>query len=126
MMPVELVLAPGVAESASSLSYPYTNELVNSFIKACVYAYVGDEDLKNFSAFGRYGVFDVDVDFCKRLHIITLLNSAPGSLSYQYRIWGCRSRYKCYVGTEFECISLADFNIDKFKLVSASLRDFRN
>ncbi|KAF9446884.1 hypothetical protein P691DRAFT_732444 [Macrolepiota fuliginosa MF-IS2] len=35
----ELVLAPGVPDSAASLSWPYTNELVNSMLKACVYVW---------------------------------------------------------------------------------------
>ncbi len=117
-MSVELVLAPGVLDSASSLSYPYTKELINSVIKAWVYAYAGYEDIESFSAFGRYGVFDVDVDFRKRLHIITHLNSRTGSLPRQHRIWGCRYRVTSYARTEIALISLADFNVDGFKLVS--------
>ncbi|KAF9444413.1 hypothetical protein P691DRAFT_778274 [Macrolepiota fuliginosa MF-IS2] len=38
----DLVLAHGVADSASSLSWPYTNELVNSMLKACVYDWAFD------------------------------------------------------------------------------------
>ncbi|KAF9441898.1 hypothetical protein P691DRAFT_790486 [Macrolepiota fuliginosa MF-IS2] len=34
--------AHGVADSASSLSWPYTNELVNSVLKACVYEWAFD------------------------------------------------------------------------------------
>ncbi len=41
---VGLVLALGVTDSASSLPYPYTNELVNSFIKARIYTRVAGED----------------------------------------------------------------------------------
>ncbi len=119
-MPVELVLAPGVLDSASSLSYPYTNELVNSFIKARVYTDAGDEDTESFSAFGRYGAFDVDIDFRKHLHITTHLNSGLGLLPFQYWVWGCRCRDMDYVGTEIRRILLADFNVDEFKLVNAS------
>ncbi len=55
MMSVELVVARGVTDSASCLSYPYTNELVNSVIKARVYICVGHEDGESFSATGAYG-----------------------------------------------------------------------
>ncbi len=119
-MSVELVHAPGVPDSASSLSYPYTNELVNSVIKAWVYIYAGDEDAESFSVFGRYGEFQVDVDFRKRLHIDTYLISGTGSLPDQYHFWGCRCRAKNYMGTEINWISLAGFNVDGFKLVSDS------
>lgn len=119
MLSVELVIVP-VADSASSLSYPYTNELVNSVIKANVYIRVGYEDMDSFSALGQYGVFDVDIDFHKWLHIFTSFYSAPGSLPGQSQIWGCRCRYEYYVGTEINWISLADFDIDEFKMVSDS------
>ncbi len=120
MISVELVLAPGVPDSASSLSYPYTNELINSVIKAWVYIYAGDEDPESFSAFGRYGVFDVGVDFRKRLHTVTHLYSETRSLPGQGQVWGCRCRRKDYVGTRICWISLADFNVNEFKMVSAS------
>lgn len=80
MLSVELVLAPGVTDSATSLSCSYANELVNSVIKAWVYVCVGSEDFESFSAFRKYGVFDVEVDFRKRLHIATYLYGAPESL----------------------------------------------
>ncbi len=120
MMLVELVLAPGMADSASYLSYPYTNELVNSVIKAFVYIRVGTEDRESFSALGAYGVFDVDVDFHKWLHIAAYLASWPGSLPGQGQIWGCRYRFKLYMGTWIHWISLADFDVDEFHLVSTS------
>ncbi len=121
MMSVELVVAPGVADSASSLSYPYTNELVNSVIKASVYIHAGHEDWESFTAFGRYGVFDVDIDFRKYLHLLTHLFSGTGSYPAQSRIWGCRRNYNSYVGTEISWIFLAGFNVDQFKSVCASL-----
>ncbi|KAF9447449.1 hypothetical protein P691DRAFT_802338, partial [Macrolepiota fuliginosa MF-IS2] len=38
----DLIIAHGVADSASSLPWPYTNELVNSMLKACVYEWAFD------------------------------------------------------------------------------------
>ncbi len=120
-MSVELVIAPGVTDSASCLSYPYTNEMVNSYIKAYVYTNAGNESWESFSAFGRYGVFDVDIDFRKRLHIIMHFFGGTGSLTAQGHIWGCRRRSKSYMGTQIFWISLADFDVNGFKLVSAPL-----
>ncbi len=114
------MLAPGVTDSASSLSYTYTNELVNSFIKDVFYARAGDEDYESFSVLGRHGVFGVGIDFRKRLHISTRMRSGSGSFSLQSRLWGCRCRYRSYVGTNIFWITLADFDVDKFKTVGAS------
>ncbi len=115
MMSVELALASGVTDSLSSLSYPYTNELVNSFIKAWAYTYAGEEDMERFSVFGRYGAYQIDVDFRKRLHIVSHLYNGTA----YGRMWGCRCRYKLNVGSVIYWASLADFNVDEFKLVSA-------
>lgn len=121
-MSVELVLASDVLDSASSLSCPYTNELVNSIIKARVYVSVGTEDVNSFSALGAYGMFNVDVDFRKRLHIDTYIYSAAtGSHPFHFLFWGVRGCFKLYVGTEIRWFSLVEFNVDEFKLVSASL-----
>ncbi len=120
MMSVELVLAPGVTDSASALSYPSTNELVNSLVKALVYTHSGGEDPEHFSGYGRYGALQVDVDFRKRMHMFTLFHCGPGSLPYQDQVWGCKCRSKAFVGTLIYWFSLADFNVDEFKLVSAS------
>ncbi len=120
-MSVELVLAPGVTDSASSLSYPYANELVNSAIKAWVYTYAGDEDRENFSALGAFGVFYINTDFRKRLRIVTHFYVAgTGPLPVRNQVWGCRCRDKWYVRASITWISLADFDVNKFKLVSAS------
>ncbi len=118
MMSTELVLAPSVTDSAASLSYPHANELVNSFIKAWVYACVGDEDRDRFSALGAFGVFDVDIDFRKCMHIATYLYSGTGSLPSPSWFWGCRCRFKYYAGTSINWISLADFDVNEFKMVS--------
>ncbi len=120
MLSLELVLAPGVTDSALSLSYPYANELVNSAIKALVYIRVGVEDMDSFSALGAFAVLDVNIDFRKCLHIITNFSSAPDSLPRLGWAWGCRSHLKHYVGTSIIWISLADFDVDKFDTVSAS------
>ncbi len=116
-MAIELVLAPGVPDSASSLSYPYTNELVNSLIKAKVYIDIGREDEENFSTPGRFGVLDADLDFRKRLHILTNTWSASGSLPASGYLWNCEYRNKSYPGTLISWISLSKFNIDEFKSV---------
>ncbi len=116
---VDLVLAPGVGDSTSSLSYPYRNELVNSVIKDIIYIRAGAEDGDNFSVLGANGVFSVDLDFRKYLHIVTHFNSTPGSVASHGWLWGCRRRLKTYVGTDITWISLADFDVDEFKLVSA-------
>ncbi len=120
-MSVELIPAPGVADSASSLSYPYTNELVNSIIKANVYISVGDEDLESFSALGAYGVFDADIDFRKCLHIDSYQTS---SIPVPAWIWGCGRLRTCYVGTFINWVSLDDFDVDEFKIVSVSPNKF--
>ncbi len=112
LMSVELALAPGVTDSALSLSYPYTNELINSLIKALIYICVGGEHAQSFSALGVFRVFDVDIDFHKWLYIVTSLYSVydprPDSDGW---IWGCRSRFKYYMGTDIRWILLTDFNI---------------
>ncbi len=123
-MSLELVLAPGMTNSASSLSYPYTNELVNSHIKAQVYIHAGAEDVTSFSVLGRYGVFGVDIDFRKSLCIGTHLLGAFGSFTFQNHLWDCRCRLIVYVGTLIYRITLADFNVDKFKVASVSLCKF--
>lgn len=76
-MSAELVLASGVTDSGSTLSYPYTNELVNSFIKAKVYIEFGDEDTGSFSALGVFGALGANCDFHKNLHVSTHLRQGP-------------------------------------------------
>ncbi len=104
----------------SSLSYPYKNELVNSFIKAWVYIRAGDEDMRSLSVLGQCGVFGVDIDFRKYLHISTHYISASGSFPIPALLWGYTCRYMVYGGTEIVWITLADFDVEKFKAVSAS------
>ncbi|KAF9444915.1 hypothetical protein P691DRAFT_777939 [Macrolepiota fuliginosa MF-IS2] len=72
-----VALAPHVPNSASSLSYPYTTELVNSIIKAEVYGWTGhicarlaDAPELEFQLLQRHGC----VDFRKSLHIFATLN----------------------------------------------------
>jgi len=117
---VELVLAPGVTDSESSLSCPYTNELVNSLIKARAYIHVGSEDAESFSAHGGLGAFDANCDFRKRLHISTHLGSDIRSLPYNALLWGCKCRGRWYPGTVVSWIPLVEFDMSEFKLVNPS------
>ncbi len=119
-MSVGLVLAPDMTDSALFLSYPYTNELVNSVVKVRAYIGVGDEDAESFSALGAFGTFNPDLDFRNCLYITTYSYSATGSTRSHGFLWGCRCRFKPYLGTHINCISLADFNVDEFNLVSGS------
>ncbi len=119
-MSVELVLAPDVTDSVSSLSCPHTDESINSLIKDLIYIRIGDEDQESFSTLGGYVVSYVDIDSRKCLHLATKLSNDPGALPFRDRLWGCRCRVQSYVGTEIYWISLADFDVDAFKLVSDS------
>jgi len=119
---VELVLAPGVTDSGSSLSCPYTNELVNSLIKARVYIAVGTEDLKSFSGPGGFGALDANCDFRKHLHLATHLWSDMYPLPYNALLGGCGCRVRSYPGTWIYWIPLVEFDISEFKLVNPSLR----
>ncbi len=109
-----------MTDSASSLSYPYMNELVNSFIKAAVYAGVGAEDEESFTALGSFRVFDIDIDFRKRLYLSTHIFCFVNTLRSD-PLWGCGSRFKYYLGTEIAWIALDDFDINEFKSVSAPI-----
>ncbi len=82
--------------------------------------FVGDEDVKGFSVLGTFGVFNVDLDFRKRLLIVTHLYSLLGMPPFHTWLWGCRCRSKRYVGTSIYWISLTEFDVNKFKLVNAS------
>ena len=117
---VELVLASGVADSVSTLSYPYTNELVNSFIKDCVYSEFGTEDSESFSALGVIGALGATCDFRKHLHAATPPEGEDGSLPWCGILWGCECRFKSYPGTRIRWISLDKFDINEFKLVNIS------
>lgn len=117
----DLVLAPGVADSRSSLSYPYTSELVNSLIKARVYMTFGDDDTESFSTFGAFGTLGADRDFRKWLHVVTHLFSGISSLPFNVRTWGCQFKCRSYPGTIIAWASLAEFNVNEFKLVDCCL-----
>ncbi len=108
-----------MTNSTTAFSNPYTNELVTSLIQAWVYIRVGSEDRESFSVLGQYGMFDVDIDFRKTLFISTYIPSVYGSVAVQMLLWGCRSRRKGYVGTDIFWIALTDFDVEKFKTVSA-------
>lgn len=63
-----LVLAPGFPDSASSLSHPYTNELVNSVIKAWAYTSV----TRGFFSGSYYpNKEEIHCDYRKNLYVTT-------------------------------------------------------
>ncbi len=121
-MIIELILAPGVEDSAASLSYPSSNEVVNSLVKAYVYFHTGAEDSQSFSVDGQARKLDADCDFRKRLHIVAhLVDSRPSSGLR----WGCRCRFKWVHGTSISWVPREEFpkfNVMEFKLVKKSLR----
>ena len=119
---IELDLAPNIIDSASTLSYPSTNELVNSLIKACVYQALDNEDSENFSASGEVGL-DAGCDFRKHLHIVTHLTRMllpDPSRPTRSLLWGCECRVKCLSGAFVACISrsgFSKFNVSDFRQV---------
>ncbi|KAF9442811.1 hypothetical protein P691DRAFT_788958 [Macrolepiota fuliginosa MF-IS2] len=79
----ELILAPGIPDSASSLSYPDTNELINSIIKAqiLVYAHAMIGTLPDLSGMDSRWVQQSQYgDFRKHLHIHATLCPPNGEL----------------------------------------------
>ncbi len=110
---LELVLAPGVPNSAASLSYPYTNELVNSFLKAYIYVKVGEENKRSFFVSREPGSLSAKCDFRKRLHTHTHLSRSD--FLFQHMLWGCVSEARFFPGTVLECIPGSEFH--KFDLV---------
>jgi len=118
----ELVLAPGVPDSAFSLSYPSTNELVNSLIKVCIYRTLDSEDSEKFSATGEVGL-NAACDFRKHLHIVTHFTRVlrpDSSRPTRSLLWGCECRVKCLPGIFITWVSRAGFskfNVPEFKLM---------
>lgn len=104
---LELVLAPGVLNSAASLSYPYTNELVNSFVKTCVYGWAGGEDPHSFPVPRTAGGLDGHRDFRKWL--FTYTNFVPTGHVFDSRLWGCGSQAKVFRGVRIDFISYNKF-----------------
>jgi len=111
-----LVLAPGVPDSAASLSYPYTNELINSLLKAYVYVEVGGEDPAGFPVLRESRRSDADCDFRKRMYI---WSTWPGPVrTFGSWLWGCYSHMKGVPGAEIGYISpsgFPKFDIIRFK-----------
>ena len=110
-----------MADSASTLSYPHTSELVNSLIKRGAYAEFGNEDARSFSSLTGFGVLAATCDFRKHLHVDTHLAGEKGSLPGSYIMWGCECRGKAYSGTRIYWFSLDEFDINEFKMVTISL-----
>ncbi|KAF9449078.1 hypothetical protein P691DRAFT_703813 [Macrolepiota fuliginosa MF-IS2] len=98
----ELILAHGVADSASSLSWPYTNELVNSMLKACIYGWAFD----TCSRFGASPKIESQLlqrfgcaDFRKARQNQAMLYAGCRHFM-AYTLWGCYGRRKIIRGTQ--------------------------
>ncbi len=65
-MSLDLVRAPGTPTPTSTLSYPYTNELVNSFVEASLYNNISGEEAPS----------GADFDFRKQLYVTTSISRA--------------------------------------------------
>jgi len=119
---LELVLAPEFRDSASSLSSPYTNELVNSLIKAFVYKHVAC----GFSRRPYYPIEnkdEIDCDHRKNLHVATsisrTLNLNP-DVVFCTIFRSCRCYAKAILGTRIMWLRGSEFrkfDIAKFKQV---------
>lgn len=123
---VELTLAPGVPDSAASLSYPYTTELVNSVIKGWVYSITGRGDAEGTPMPGDNGW--LNIDFRKHLYVRTRLLGATGSAPGNGLLWGCECRTKSSPGCRITWISgenSLNFRVADFKLVSLLNLTFR-
>ncbi|KAF9441166.1 hypothetical protein P691DRAFT_766631 [Macrolepiota fuliginosa MF-IS2] len=97
----ELFLAPGVPGSAPSLSWPHTNGLVNSMLKACVYDWVSSScfefirhpgvEPQLMRHFGR-------ADFRKAQENMTVVFAEHSALLGSWS-WGYRGKCKYIRGT---------------------------
>ncbi|KAF9447554.1 hypothetical protein P691DRAFT_706533 [Macrolepiota fuliginosa MF-IS2] len=111
-----LTLAPHIPDSASSLSYPHTTELVNSIIKAEVYALAGNlcshlvgTRESDFNLLQKHG----NADFRKSLCVISTLNGVRRGHEYL----SCYGHQKSVYGTilfrlcpgEFQRFSVVEF-----------------
>ncbi|KAF9442369.1 hypothetical protein P691DRAFT_779436 [Macrolepiota fuliginosa MF-IS2] len=98
----ELALAHGLPDSASSLSWPYTNELVNSVLKSCVY----DWAFETCFNFGRFPEIERPLlryfdraDFRKALRNDTMLYAGHSGFVNAIR-WDCDGHSRVSRGTE--------------------------
>ncbi|KAF9443699.1 hypothetical protein P691DRAFT_808462, partial [Macrolepiota fuliginosa MF-IS2] len=119
----DLILAHGVADSASSLSWPYTNELVNSVLKACVYEWAFDAcfqwgslpeiEHQFLQRFGR-------ANFRKARQNQVMLYAGHSGFVFGGR-WGCDGHFKFIRGTGLFRVPRGEFqkkfDIIKFKAV---------
>lgn len=113
-----MVTAPGVSGSGSSLSYPHTNELINSLIKARVYIHIGAEDAENFPIPGDPAGLRGECDFRKHFHIVTNF-WVRRPVAKSALVWGCECLQKTWPGTRIRTISWAKFDVNEFKLVGS-------
>ncbi|KAF9442347.1 hypothetical protein P691DRAFT_765312 [Macrolepiota fuliginosa MF-IS2] len=119
----DLTLAHGMADSASSLSWPYTNELVNSVLKACVYDWAFDAcfqygrlpeiEHQLLQCFGR-------ADFHKARQNEVMLYAGNSDFR-DYTCWGCDAHSKLIHGTRLVRVPRDEFqenfDVAKFKAV---------
>ncbi|KAF9444985.1 hypothetical protein P691DRAFT_777890 [Macrolepiota fuliginosa MF-IS2] len=98
----ELGLAPGLPDSASSLSWPYTNELVNSVLKAWVY----DSAFETCFGFGRLPEIEHQLlqrfgcaDFRKARRNEAMLYAGHSAFLKATR-WNCRGPSKVTHGAQ--------------------------
>ncbi|KAF9440178.1 hypothetical protein P691DRAFT_688526, partial [Macrolepiota fuliginosa MF-IS2] len=119
----DLILAHGVADSAPSLSRPYTNELVNSMLKACVYDWAfdicfqwGDLPEIEHQLLQRFG----RADFRKaRQNQVMVFAGNDGFLGYVR--WDCGAHSKVIRGTQLFRVPRDEFqknfDVTEFKAV---------
>ncbi|KAF9442342.1 hypothetical protein P691DRAFT_714489 [Macrolepiota fuliginosa MF-IS2] len=119
----DLILVHGVADSASSLSWPYTNELVNSVLKACVYYWA-------FDVCFQYGDLpDIEcqllqrfscADFHKARQNEVMLYAGYSGFVFRGR-WGCDAHSKFIRGTQIFRTTQdkfrENFDVTKFEAV---------
>ncbi|KAF9445802.1 hypothetical protein P691DRAFT_734370 [Macrolepiota fuliginosa MF-IS2] len=112
---LELTLAPNVPDSASSLSWPYTNEFVNSLLKALVYdwtfmtcfsfGHVPDIEIQSLQRFSH-------ADFRKFQENRTMLYAGHGGWLASVR-WGWCADVKVISRTQLFRVPPVEFrNID--------------
>ncbi|KAF9442582.1 hypothetical protein P691DRAFT_681180, partial [Macrolepiota fuliginosa MF-IS2] len=118
---LELVLAPGVPDSASSLSWPYANELVNSALKAWIYEwafetcfYFGSLPQIEHQLLQRFG----HINFRKARQNKAMVLGGDGGFLRSAR-WGCRGYLKMIHRTQLFRTTQdqfqARFNVVEFK-----------
>lgn len=122
-MVVDLVPAPDFPDSASSLSYPYENELVNSLIKAWVYRFVASQFTRKLYDRDE-GKQEIECDHRKNLYVVATiwiaLNPNP-NVPFTTWLSNCRCHSRSLPGTRITWLrggEFRKFDITRFKQVS--------